>query len=293
MKITKRSIKKIIAEEYDNAIAGLDDDMSISSHPPAGMTGVDVGDVVYLTHGAYIDAGLRKYGDDFPPVKVIEVGPHKDLIGIDHKEWGSDTTGMRYDDYDWAADVGEEMAFVGEYQPAPGLPRESLVFPLSAIDWEYTERGPKEEWRWKGGKEKGTYAGGGTLAKESRGAKLKVSRKQIRKIIKEEISKLPMMMPMDNLGGPDVAGFNVGASEDDAFERFEDGMLGRDLGYGDEGRMAKSDLYKIANYAQELHEMLRDDDDLPEWVESKITKAAEYMSAVNHYLKYKLHRMGH
>ena len=53
-----------------------------------------------------------------------------------------------------------------------------------------------------------------------------------------------------------------------------------------EGRMAKAQLYKITKYAMEIMENLHDDDELASWVQSKITKAASYMSAAKHYLEY-------
>lgn len=56
--------------------------------------------------------------------------------------------------------------------------------------------------------------------------------------------------------------------------------------HDDEGRMAKAQLYKIAKYAVELMQNLHDDDELEAWVQSKITKAASYMSAAKHYLEY-------
>ena len=56
--------------------------------------------------------------------------------------------------------------------------------------------------------------------------------------------------------------------------------------HDEEGRMAKSQLYKIAKYAMEMMENLHDDDELEGWVQSKITKAASYMSAAKHYLEY-------
>ena len=67
---------------------------------------------------------------------------------------------------------------------------------------------------------------------------------------------------------------------------------GRDLDYGGgEGKMTRSQLYKIAQYALELHEIIDDRDDLPEWVQSKIAVAASDMTKVKHYLEYKLMRM--
>ena len=67
---------------------------------------------------------------------------------------------------------------------------------------------------------------------------------------------------------------------------------GRKLGYGEgEGRMSKSQLDKIARYSQSLHDQLMDEDDLPEWVQSKIAVAAENIGKVYHYLDYKMRRM--
>lgn len=67
---------------------------------------------------------------------------------------------------------------------------------------------------------------------------------------------------------------------------------GRKLGYGEgEGRMTKSQLDKLARYSQSLHDQLMDDDDLPEWVQSKVAVAAENIGKVYHYLDYKMKRM--
>ena len=53
-----------------------------------------------------------------------------------------------------------------------------------------------------------------------------------------------------------------------------------------EASMAKSDLYKAANYATELEQMIQDGEELDGWVQAKITKAADYLSSVKHYLEY-------
>ena len=52
-----------------------------------------------------------------------------------------------------------------------------------------------------------------------------------------------------------------------------------------EGSMARSNLFKAAKYADELMSMFSDETDLPEWVESKITRASDYLSMVKHYLE--------
>ena len=56
-----------------------------------------------------------------------------------------------------------------------------------------------------------------------------------------------------------------------------------------EVQMARADLYKIAKYSIKLHEMLKavsEQEGLEGWVQSKITKAADYMGSVYHHLDY-------
>jgi hypothetical protein len=54
--------------------------------------------------------------------------------------------------------------------------------------------------------------------------------------------------------------------------------------YDQEGDMAKSDLRSIMANAKKMHDMIEDDDNLPEWVQSKITKAEDYISTVANYM---------
>ena len=49
--------------------------------------------------------------------------------------------------------------------------------------------------------------------------------------------------------------------------------------------MAMSDLRSIARNAQELHDMLTEDDTIPAWMASKITLAADYINAAAEYMK--------
>tara|TARA_B100000282_G_C31587823_1_gene424238 strand:- start:27 stop:650 length:624 start_codon:yes stop_codon:yes gene_type:complete len=72
----------------------------------------------------------------------------------------------------------------------------------------------------------------------------------------------------------------------------DDDHEGRDLGYGEaEGRTSKGALDKLARYSQSLHDKIRDEDDLPEWVQYKIAISAENIGKVYHYLDYKMKRM--
>tara|TARA_X000001388_G_C2132721_1_gene85678 strand:- start:31 stop:369 length:339 start_codon:yes stop_codon:yes gene_type:complete len=61
--------------------------------------------------------------------------------------------------------------------------------------------------------------------------------------------------------------------------------------HGDhEGSMSRTQLMHMKNYAEELMQMISDHDDLPEWVELKITLANDYIAKVKHYLEGEIHR---
>jgi len=53
-----------------------------------------------------------------------------------------------------------------------------------------------------------------------------------------------------------------------------------------EGQMAKRQLHDIAEYANELSQMLQDETQLEAWVQAKLTKAADYIKTVKHYVEY-------
>jgi ribosomal 50S subunit-associated protein YjgA (DUF615 family) len=55
-----------------------------------------------------------------------------------------------------------------------------------------------------------------------------------------------------------------------------------------EGAMAKADLYKLANYSLKLFKKMDESTQLESWVQAKITKAADYMASVYHYLEYEM-----
>ena len=55
-----------------------------------------------------------------------------------------------------------------------------------------------------------------------------------------------------------------------------------------EGAMARADLYKLANYSLKLFKKVQDEDQLEAWVQAKITKAADYIASVYHYLEYEM-----
>ncbi len=55
-----------------------------------------------------------------------------------------------------------------------------------------------------------------------------------------------------------------------------------------EGAMAKADLYKLANYSFKLFKKIEPEQQLEGWVQAKITKAADYIASVYHYLEYEM-----
>jgi hypothetical protein len=61
-----------------------------------------------------------------------------------------------------------------------------------------------------------------------------------------------------------------------------------DIEADDEGAMVKADLYKLAKYSVKLFKKIEDEDQFESWVQAKITKAADYISSVYHYLEYEM-----
>lgn len=70
-------------------------------------------------------------------------------------------------------------------------------------------------------------------------------------------------------------------SEDDVIEPADRGE------YDDEAGMAKDDLHTIVRAARRLNGMLDDDENMPEWVQSKINKAADYVDTAADYIESK------
>jgi len=61
--------------------------------------------------------------------------------------------------------------------------------------------------------------------------------------------------------------------------------------YDYEGDMARGQLQSIIMNAQRVHDMLKDNDNLPEWVQSKITLAEDYISTVSNYMASEIDEM--
>ena len=70
------------------------------------------------------------------------------------------------------------------------------------------------------------------------------------------------------------------------YEMEHDHMNGLDRDeYDQEGEMARQDLHTMVDAARELHAILGSDENLPEWVQSKITKALDYIDTARDYMQ--------
>lgn len=76
-------------------------------------------------------------------------------------------------------------------------------------------------------------------------------------------------------------------------DEFKEGLgdLAQKAEMDHEVQMARADLYKIAKYAIQLHDMLKnvsEEQGLEGWQQAKITKAADYLGSVFHNLDYEM-----
>ena len=62
----------------------------------------------------------------------------------------------------------------------------------------------------------------------------------------------------------------------------------RVMGHGGQASMARQQLQQIASMAQSLHDKLNDEDELPEWTQSKIAVAEDNIDAIADHLGYKM-----
>jgi hypothetical protein len=86
---------------------------------------------------------------------------------------------------------------------------------------------------------------------------------------------------------------NVKFTEDNTMKKVQEGLADlADAAEKDhEVQMARAELYKIAKYGIQLHDMLKnvsEAEGLEGWVQSKITKAADYLGSVYHHMDYEM-----
>jgi hypothetical protein len=123
-----------------------------------------------------------------------------------------------------------------------------------------------------------------------RGRAMNIAKKQVKmsneeklkEIIKKKLATPPSKNVDEKKSFPDLTGDGKVTKADILKGRGVE--LKEETDY--EGEMAKSELYRIIENAEELFQMLDDDTQLEGWVQSKITKAADYLNSVTQYLKY-------
>jgi len=113
---------------------------------------------------------------------------------------------------------------------------------------------------------------------EEKNESISFTRNQLRQILIQELS-LAKQEPqaLDAEGLSSMIMDLVGGEEEP-----------RVMGHGGAAGMAKQQLQQIASSAQSLHDTLNDEDELPEWVQSKIAVAEASIDAVHDHLSYKM-----
>jgi hypothetical protein len=99
--------------------------------------------------------------------------------------------------------------------------------------------------------------------------KITVSREELKQIIKEEWEREAIL-----------------EMQGEVPEGYDETVAGQDQELDYEGYMTKSQLYKIGEYALELHDMIQDGENLPEWMQSKVAQMEKDVGSVYHALKY-------
>lgn len=116
---------------------------------------------------------------------------------------------------------------------------------------------------------------------------MKITKQQLRKIINEETAgNRTVLLTKRQLTELFMEACGVMAPEVHVAEPDE----GRVMGHGGSARMAKSSLFNIAQAVQSLHDRLNDEDELPEWVQSKIAAMLDDAHEIEDHLGYKIHQ---
>ena len=122
--------------------------------------------------------------------------------------------------------------------------------------------------------------------------KITVSREELKQIIKEEWER-EMLLEMHGteaanslLGSDDAEGLGFENPPSDMPQGYDATVEGQDQELDYEGYMTKSQLFKIGEYALKLHDMIQDGENLPEWMQSKVSQMEKDVGSVFHALKY-------
>ena len=123
----------------------------------------------------------------------------------------------------------------------------------------------------------------------------KISRENLRKLIQQEVSKIGedvLIHKRDARGTPPLTPVHDDNPTMHASSPCESecGSCNKCAGssHKEGAYMAKSQLYKIANYAVKLYEMIPQDHDLEDWKRTKISQMADDIGEVYHNLDHKI-----
>ena len=122
---------------------------------------------------------------------------------------------------------------------------------------------------------------------------------QLKQIIKEELEVVLTNEEVGDFFGEDVrqqieeAGFFPDSAKEEEAEAADLSAQAGSVNvepmeedkHKGEGSMARSQLARAGEIAHMLEKMIGDDTNLPEWVESKVTKAQDYLSSVLNYMR--------
>ena len=133
---------------------------------------------------------------------------------------------------------------------------------------------------------------------------MKITKSELKKLIIEELSSDPQMLNAINKLTNSIEDLDISidylSSAVTGDDPFTTNLLQKGLGrlarpsksdaklseaHDGEGSMARSQLGRTVEIAAMLQDMIQDDSDLEEWVESKITKAQDYLSSVLNYMR--------
>ena len=116
---------------------------------------------------------------------------------------------------------------------------------------------------------------------------MKLSRQLLKQLISEEKGKLSEMCgdmpPQGHMGGMDQGP----AIQHPSYAGSGDMSL-PDNHNDQEGQMALSQLHQIMQNAGTLKGLVSEDDELQAWVQSKLTKASDYLNSVRSFLEYEM-----
>ena len=100
---------------------------------------------------------------------------------------------------------------------------------------------------------------------------MKITRKQLMSLIQEEIATSNSVL-LETPEHPIVGQMQTGD-----YTKDPDGY---------EGEMVKRSLHFMSQQASQLHDIIKDDENLEPWVQNKITKAADYLKSAFEAVKY-------